>query len=428
MFCRSSLAVCLLLTPAVLQANWPTWRGSEANSVAPAGNYPVEFGADKNLAWRADVPGQGSSTPTWWGDSIFLTSTAEGRDLLLCYGTDGSERWRRDVGAARQAKNRSATGSNPSTVTDASHVVAYFKSGALACFTHEGEELWRVNLQDKYGKDTLWWDLGSSPTLSSAGVVVAVIQEGESYLVTLDLDTGKVVWKQDRNYQRPRESDQAYTTPAVVNIDGTETIVTWGADHLTGNDAKTGKLLWDCGGFNPDNQGMWRVIASATIHDGVAYVPYGRGGYFAAVKLGGSGDITGSARLWEAERVGTDVPSPVVHDGKVYVLGDRGRGELFVLDANSGKKLGSLRLPRSNSNFFSSPLLADGRLYCTRENGQVIVLSATDSPEVVAESSLDEETVATPIPLRGSLLFRTRSSLICVASGANDGRSGEAAE
>ncbi|MCA9241810.1 MAG: PQQ-binding-like beta-propeller repeat protein [Planctomycetales bacterium] len=428
MLLRSSLVLCLLLSPGAALAEWPGWRGPAANTVAPPGDYPVDFGADRNLAWKADLPGEGSSTPTWWGDAIFLTATAENRDLLVCYGTDGVERWRRDIDQATQAKNRSATGGNPSTVVDAQHVVAYFKSGALACFTHSGQELWRVNLQEKYGQDTLWWDLGTSPVVSSAGVVVAVMQAGESYLVTLDLDSGQVVWKQDRVYERPRESDQAYTTPAVLSVDGTETIVTWGADHLTGHDAKTGKLLWDCGGFNPENQGMWRVIASATIQNGVAYVPYGRGNFFAAVKLGGSGDITGQARLWEATGVGADVPSPVVHEGKVYVLGDRGRGQLDVLDARSGDQLSTLRLPRSRSNFFSTPLLAAGRLYCTRENGDVVVLSVTDGLRVVAQNSLDEETVATPVPLGDSLLFRTRSSLFCFANGAPEVSKQAAAE
>src|SRR5690606_9136225 len=124
-----------------------------------------------------------------------------------------------------------------------------FKSGLVACCDLEGNKLWEKNLQEDYAQDTLWWDLGTSPVLSSKGVVIAVVQEGASYLITLDLKSGQVVWKQERQYETAEESDQSYTTPAVETVDGVETIVTWGADHLTGHDAKTGKLLWECGGF-----------------------------------------------------------------------------------------------------------------------------------------------------------------------------------
>src|SRR5690606_22122795 len=145
--------------------------------------------------------------------------------------------------------------------------VAYFKSGVVACCDLKGKKRWQTNLQDKFGKDTLWWDVGTSPVLSSAGVVIAVMQEGTSYMVTLDIESGDVVWHQPRQYKTATESDQSYTTPSVATIDGVETIVTWGADHLTGHDAKSGKQLWEIGGFNVDNEGMWRTIASATVVD-----------------------------------------------------------------------------------------------------------------------------------------------------------------
>lgn len=405
--CAALLSVCFL--PLAAAADWPAWRGPDANAVAIAGDYPVEFGPGVNEQWRVDLPGTGSSTPVVEGDSIYVTATVDGQDTVCCYGLDGQERWRRDVGAARKAKNRSATGSNPSVAVDAKHVVAYFKSGTVACLTHEGQPLWSKNLQKQYGEDTLWWDLGTSPVLSSAGVVIAVMQDGDSYLVTLALETGDVVWKQPRMYQRPRESDQAYTTPAVLEVEGVETIVTWGADHLTGHDAATGELLWDCGGFNPDDQGMWRVIASATIVDGVAYVPYGRANFVAAVKIGGRGDITQQATLWNKQHASADVPSPVVADGKVYLLNDR--GAVNCLAAASGDILWTGQLPRSNRKYYSSPLLAGNLLYCIREDGAAFVVDVTKAFELVAENDLGDDTVATPVPVGDSLLIRTRTKL-----------------
>lgn len=389
---------------------WPSWRGPHGNAVAPAGEYPAEI-SDATKAWETPLPGEGTSTPVEWGGAIFLTASDDGSDLVCCYSQEGELQWRVALPGGEGGKHKSATGSNPSAVCNADYVVAYFKSGNIVCLTHDGDELWRKNLQEEYGDDSLWWDLGTSPVLTSAGVAVAVIQEKNAYLVTLDLKSGQEVWRADRHYARPRESDQAYTTPAVISEDGRETIVTWGADHLTGHDAQSGKLLWECGGFNPENQGMWRVIASATVADGVAYVPYGRGDYFAAVRVTGPADATQEERwLWNATRVGADVPSPVINDNRIYNLEDR--GTLSCLDAKSGEVLWSERLPRSNRKYYSSPLLAGGRLYCAREDGAVFVVSVKDGFELISEGDLGGEIVATPTPTRDGVLFRTRSKLL----------------
>lgn len=401
---------CLFSLTTLAQANWPEWRGPNANAVAPPGNYPVEFSPTKNLVWEVDLGGEGASTPVVWGDAIYVTLSADGNDIAASYDLDGNERWRKVLGKSRAGKHRNATGSNSSPVTDGEHVVVYFKSGLVACLATSGEEQWRVNLQEEYGPDTLWWDLGTSPVLTSAGMCIAVMQEGDSYLVTLDLENGNEVWKTRRQYQRPEESDQAYTTPSVVDINGRETIVTFGADHLTGHDATSGDLLWARGGFNPDDKGMWRVIASPTVADDVAVVPFGRANFFTAVPLQHVNRSTGfPARLWEKQGIGADVPSPIVADGKVYLLGDR--GEVSCLDLKTGDVLWQGKLPRSKDNYYSSPLLAGGNLYCLRQDGMLYVASTDGDFEILAENDLGDESVATPVPVDDTLLVRTRNKL-----------------
>ena len=194
-----------------------------------------------------------------------------------------------------------------------------------------------------------------------------------------------------------------------LTVDGRETIVTWGADHLTGHDAATGKLLWDSGGINPENQGMWRSIASATVADGIAIVPYGRGDFLAAVRLGGSGDVTTKNRIWDKQGVGADLPSPLIADDKIYVLSDRGK--VTCLDLASEDELWSDDLPTGRSNYFSSPLLAGDKIDCLGEDGTMFVAAVDDGLKVLAENELGEQTVATPVPLKDSLLLRTRSKL-----------------
>jgi outer membrane protein assembly factor BamB len=263
--------------------NWPQWRGPQATGVAEPGDYPVKFSSTEGVEWKVDLPGRGTSTPAVWGDRIFVTSPIDGEDGVLCYDMHGKELWRKKLGKERTGKHGNATGSNSSPTTDGKSVVVYFKSGTLACFGMDGSEKWKLNLQDKYGKDTLWWDLGTSPVIHGDQVIVAVVQTGDAYLVALDINTGKQIWKTKRQYDCPVECDQSYSTPQIVKSDGRDVIVTWGADHLTGHDAADGKLLWECGGFNPKDEGNWRTIASPSVSDGVAIVPHGRGDLLTAV-------------------------------------------------------------------------------------------------------------------------------------------------
>ncbi|MEX0610621.1 MAG: PQQ-binding-like beta-propeller repeat protein, partial [Pirellulales bacterium] len=366
-------------------------------------------------AWKMELPGLGTSTPAVWGEQIFVTCGIDGQDGVVCYGMDGRERWRRQLGPETAGKHRNGTGSNPSPTTDGQRVVVYYKSGTVACLDFKGNVLWKVNLQDRYGDDTLWWDLGTSPVLAGDRVILAVIQEGPSYLVALDVSNGEELWKTARDYENARESDQAYTTPQVVELDGKDVIVTWGADHLTGHDVATGKLLWECGGFNPENEGMWRVIASATIGDGIAIVPYGRGGFVAGVRLGGNGDITESNPRWEKQRLGSDVPTAAVQDGKAYLLTDGGR--LVCLEMRSGDELWSDNLPRNRNKYYASPVLAGDKLFCAREDGTVFVGRVTDDGfKLVGENEMGERIIATPIPIRGGLLIRGDKHLFRIAS------------
>jgi len=387
--------------------NWPQWRGPLGTGIAADGDYPVKFSADEGVAWRVALPGRGSSTPAVWGDQIFVTCGIDGNDGVVCYGMDGKEQWRKAFGKERPGKHASGTGSNPSPVTDGKHIVVYYKSGTLACLRPNGRLLWETNLQKRYGKDTLWWDLGTSPVLAGDRVVVAVMQSGESYLVAFNLENGDEVWKTDRTYKTSEESDNSYASPQVVQSDGKDVVVTWGADRLTGHDAADGKLIWECAGFNPTNEVNWRSIASATVDDGIAIVPYGRGSFLAGVRADGRGDVTKTNRIWENDEPNSDVPTPVVKDGKAILLGDR--GQLVCRDTKTGDEVWSSELPRNRNKYYASPVLAGDLLYCAREDGAVFVGRVTDQGfELLTPDSnaMNDHLIATPVPIRNGLLVR----------------------
>jgi len=409
------LSVAGIASSTLFASNWPQWRGPDGTSLALPGNYPTVFSPTENVVWKVKLPGIGSSTPAVWGDRIFVTSGIEGQDGIIAYDWNGAEIWREMLGPERPGKHKNGSGSNPSPITDGKNLIVYYKSGTVASLTHEGKVNWKTNLQQQFGEDTLWWDLGTSPVFAGGHIVVAVMQEGESYVVALNPVDGKVVWKVDRTFPVQKETGQSYTTPYLTTIDGQETLVIWGADRLTGHDPKDGKTIWTCGGFNPEDKAMWRVIASPGIVDGIAVVPYGRTKYTAAVKLGGSGDITATARLWERNDLGADCPTPVGRDGKVYVLSDR--GEIHCLDVKSGKDLWKGAIPRASANFYSSPILAGDLLYCAREDGAVAVVKiGATGMEVLSVNEMGERLAAAPVPVRDRVLLRGVDHLFCLGT------------
>ena len=359
--CLSACTVIAAFTSFASADNWENWRGPTGDGVAPAGDYPTKFSDTENLLWKAALPGRGSSTPIVVGDRIFLTCGVgkgpEGQDGVLAFDSKGNEVWRETLGNQVPGKHKNGSGSNPSIVTDGQRLFAYFKSGNMAALDFDGKVIWKTNLQKSYGADSLWWDLGSSPVLAGANVVVAVMHEENSYMVALNQETGKEAWKVARDYPVQEETGQSYTTPIVMDQNGTLALIVWGADHLTAHDAADGSVIWDCGGFNPEDKKYWRVIASPAISDGVAVVPYGRTEYMAGVKLGGSGDVTKTHRLWEKKGVGADCPTPVAANGKVYNLHDK--GVLTCLDIKTGNELWSETLPkaRGHNTFFINTYL-----------------------------------------------------------------------
>jgi outer membrane protein assembly factor BamB len=409
------LATLVLLPPAsgLSADNWPAWRGPHFNGVADGAGYPVQWGSEQNVAWKAELPGRGGSTPIVWNDAIFVTSGDEGHNALLRFDRQGQLVWKTQIGNERPGKHRKGTGSNPSPTTDGQHVFVYYKSGDLACLDFDGKIVWHLNLQDEFGADTLWWDLGTSPVLTDKLLVVACIHSGPSYLLGVEKGTGKVAWKQDRNLDAPNESLQTYSTPIPAEVAGRSVLVVLGADHVTGHDAASGEELWRVGGLNPEGQGFFRSIASPVVDEGIAVAPYARGRTLTAIRLGGSGDVTRSHVAWSKDGLSADVPTPAALDGRIYVCTDR--GEVACLDIRSGDELWKIQAPRSGSAAYSaSPIVADNKLYVTREDGMTTVISLGDEPQVVGENRLDEFTVATPAFVDGQILLRTEQHLYCI--------------
>lgn len=400
--------------PLDAKENWASWRGPKQNGVAPEGEYPTKWSATENILWQHELPGLGASTPILWGDRLFITGEADGKNSLLCVGLDGKKQWLTKLGNERKARNHKASGSNSSPITDGEFVFAYFKSGELACFDLDGNVVWKKNMQELYGEDTLWWDLGSSPVLTSKGVVIVCMQTGNSYVACFDKKTGKELWKLDRNVESPGESAQSYTTPVVVNRGGLEEIVVLGADHVTSHNASDGKQIWKVRELNPRGIENYRSISSPVLALGHIVAPYGRGNTVTAIRLGGAGDVTASHVAWNIAGQFSDVPTPAAYKDKVYFCSDRGK--VYELAVRDGKQVQTVEVPRSRASFSASPIVAGDHLYVINEEGTTYVISLGDKLEVVSENRLDDFAVATPIFHDGRIYVRTDKHLHCIGT------------
>jgi outer membrane protein assembly factor BamB len=414
---------CLILFAARIASaenspDWRSWRGGLNWGSVEQGNYPDKFGEEKYL-WRTQLPGKGCSTPIILNEKIYLTAPAEGKDALLCFDLGGKELWRAVFGKEDAGKHRNGSGSNASPITDGQAIFVYFKSGTFAAIDLAGNVRWKTDLVERFGKDTLFWDHGTSPVLTEKYVVMARMHQGESWLAAFDKLTGELAWKVARNYKTPVECDHGYTTPLVIQHNGRESLLVWGAEHLTIHNASDGQVTWTCGNFNPDANKLWPAIVTPVIVGDIAVVAYGRNDRgtprLHGIRLTGSGDVTASNHVWLRDDVGTFVPTPAVHKGQVILVRDR--GEVASIDPATGKTNWEDAFPKSRSNFYASPLIAGDRLFAPREDGVVFVASVAGNQfKLLAENAMGESVIASPVPLGNRILLRGEKHLFCVTS------------
>lgn len=405
---RISLLLFLSLT-TVSGDNWPQWRGPQLNNVSADENLPVKWSPTENVAWRLEMPDRSGSTPIIWGDYVFL-NTAHGDQLQLWAINRGSGEvlWKRDLGGGNE-RMRKQNMSSPSPVTDGTIVWVLTGTGVLKAFDFEGTEIWSRNIQEDYGAFGLNWGYASSPLLYEGALFVQVLHgmktDEPSYLLRIDKDTGKTVWKTERPTDAIMESPDAYTTPNVIQVDGETHLVVSGGDYVTGHDLHSGEELWRVGGMNPQKNPYYRVVASPTVEGEMIYVPT-RVKPFQALKQTGDGFKV----AWTTEN-GPDVPTPVSDGQYLYIINDKGIA--YAFDRFTGETVwGPERIP--SGTYSSSPVLADGKIYITSEDGITTVLKAGAEFEILAENDLGGYVLSSVAPSDGQLFIRTDQFLYAI--------------
>jgi len=408
-------------------ADWPQWRGPNANGISNETGLPEVWGPEENIVWKTPLPGVGTSTPIIWKDQIILTMQigknaiqgmrgedgpsareAPGEEgniefMVRSYSrTDGKLIWEHRFaaeGTLPPTHNKHNLAS-PSCVTDGKTVYAWMGTGQIVALTMEGKPVWKRNIGEEYAPFTVRWGPGSSPTLYGDTLFLLCDHQATAYLLALDRHTGKEQWKVDRG------SGRSYTTPFVLAGAQGDALVINSSERIDAYDPETGELLWHVGEPN-------RVPVSTPVyHDGVLYTSRGyRSGPYMAVKTSGRGEVKPSDLQWRVPTGAPYISSLLFHDGLIYMATENGVGS--CLDASNGKTLWKKRF---GGYFSASPVVADGRVYLVNEEGETFVLKAGREFQLLHQNSLGERTLASPAIAGGNLFMRTDEHLICIGN------------
>lgn len=409
--------------------DWPQWRGSQLNGVSGSTGVAQEWSPEENIAWRQPLPGPAGSTPIVAASHVYVTSVSPndnrsggGEDLvLLAYrATDGEPLWRRVVSQGNStARGDEGNSASPSPVADGQRVIVLFGDGVLACFDHDGQEVWKLSLQERYNKLNIQFGYSSSPLLFHNRVYVQWIhgdgdpKTHEARVICLDAATGEEVWQRERLTGARAENEHSYASPVLCLQRGQEPLLlTHGGDYLIAHNLEGGEV-WRLGGLNPEGayNPFLRFVASPVVGPGLIVAPSAKRGSVIGLRPGGSGDLTERDQIaWTLEGAAPDVSSPLIDGGLLYIC--REDGVVSCFDCSTGKRLYRERL--QSDRYRASPVVADGKLYFTSRSGVVSVVRAGEKFKLLAENDLGEDISSSPAIADGVLYLRTFAALYAI--------------
>jgi outer membrane protein assembly factor BamB len=413
--------------------HWPQWRGPFFNGMA-RGDAPAEWSDTKNIKWKTEIPGRGFSTPVIWGERIFLTTAiptgkvaetpqpapAEGRragggsgplvehrfEVLALDRKTGKIIWQRTAKVATPHEGyHRAYGSfaSNSPVTDGKYVYVSFGSRGIYCYDFNGKLIWEKDPGVQM-KMRLAFGEGAAPLVAGNQLFLVFDHEAGSFIIALDKRSGKELWRS------VREEPSSWSTPLAIQHNGRTEIIVAATNKVRSYEPRTGKILWESGGLGSN------VIPVPVTHNGMVFVMSGhREPKLMAIKLGREGDLTGSdAIAWSHTRGIAYTASPVLHDGKLYIVTDNGMVTAF--NATTGEPYyAQTRLPKT-PNLKASLVGANGKLYLATEDGDVVVLKMGEKFEVIATNTLDDQVfIATPVIAGGEIYLRGQSTLFAIS-------------
>ena len=425
-------AVLLAVTPALSAAeNWPQWRGPGSQGISNEAQLPTEWGPDRNIAWKTELPA-GHSSPIVWGDRVFVTSaiegeivpgakavphTVEGKEWLHPDSVAGDRRhtlkvialdaasgkilWDRTAyeGTVYDARHRRSSFAGPTAATDGRLVYAYFGPEGLYAFDFAGTLVWKMTEKFK----TLGLGTGTSPLLFENLVIIQRDEdEGkESVIAAYDKQTGKPVWTTKRPVQI------SWSTPVLVPAGTGTELVTNGTELVIAYDPRTGSELWRTTGVESN------AIHTPLVGHGLVIVTAG----FPAKKVIAirPGTVSEGKRVaWEYAKGTGYVVSNILYGDYVYLLTDN--GVVTCLDAATGAVEYEGGRPPVPSRFMGSPVAFGGFIAMTSDEGATFMLKAGPKHEIVRTNTVDEPVYSSPAIANGRIYIRAEKHLFAIAA------------
>lgn len=407
-FFRLILPLLALVTEPLGAQEWTRFRGPNGQGISTAKNIPVTW-TQEDFRWRVPIEGESHSQPVIWGDRLFLNTAMDAgkeRAIVCVDKRTGKELWMKRYSLpTHRPGSRNSSYANGSPVVDAERVITFFVSADhfwVRAFDHAGHELWSRD----FGPFVAQHGHGSSPMIYGNTVIVPNDQDGESFVVALDLKTGKDVWRTPR---RPSPDFAAYGTPCVhVKPDGSHELILVNQSHgISSLDPKTGVLNWEAPVYN--KRTVVSPVLAGDVVVGSCGSGSGTGNYLTAVRLGGSGNVAKTHAAYTLKKATPYVPTPLYLDGRLYLISDGGIAT--AVEASTGREIWSERL---GAEFFASPVLIDGKIYCPTTKGELIVLATGDTFQLLARNPIGEGSHTTLCVEDGRLYVKTFRHLVCV--------------
>ncbi len=423
--------------------NWPSFRGPNASGIAEGYPLPSSWDAVKsqNILWKTAIPGLGHSSPSIWGNRVYLStaiSAADRHDLKVgLYGDitsvadnssyryviycldkqSGKIIWEKTLfsGVPRIKRHPKSTHANSTLATDGSNLVAFFGSEGLFCLDMGGRQLWKKDLgvleSAYYVAPDAQWEFGSSPVIYRDRVLIQCDVLNGPFIAALNLKDGSEIWRTTRN------DVPTWGTPTIQSDGGTAQMIVNGYRHIGGYDVKTGKEIWwlKGGGDIP--------VPTPVSALGLVFITNAHGPMspIYAVRLNAAGDVSLNANessnqyvAWSVPREGAYMCTPLVYGDQLYSC--RINGVLCCYEARTGNRNFQERLGNGTTGFSASPVAGDGKIFFAGEDGDVFVIKTGPKFEIIAKNPMGESCMASPAISTGVIYFRTQFHLIAVAS------------
>ena len=387
--------------------NWNQFRGPSGDGKSLAKNLPVEFGETKNVRWKTAIPGTGFSSPVVWDNQVWVTTSPDDANELyaIAVDLDSGEIVHNvkvfDFVPDRMNPYDENSDASPTPVVEEGRLYVHFGTNGTACIdTKTGEKLWE-NREHHCAHDTR---PASSPIIEGDSLFVALDGTDVQFIVALDKNTGKTLWRQDRNIDFAEENatyNKAFSTAKVIEFEGRRQLISPAADYTISYDPETGEELWRAfhGGMNSACRPLFE--------HGLVYVIAGYKHNLMAIRPSGTGDVSDTHTVWSSKKSVPDMTSQLIIGDHFFMV--NGGGSAACLEAKTGNLIWRQRL--GGHYYWASPLYADGKIYFFSKEGNVSVIAASEEYKVLAENKFDEGFLASPAVVGNSLILRTLGHL-----------------